>query len=107
MKDVVRDLGETNTAIYSVTFSGEKTKAKLALKEPHVNPPLRTQHADGPIQAYNDPGRPTQGYAKLDEPLRLIFGGMLKNVSAEMASLSGGEAMSFDGQGELEQDLSV
>ena len=32
---------------------------------------------------------------------------MLKNVSAEMASLSGGEAMSFDGQGELEQDLNV
>ncbi len=33
MKDIVRDLGETNTAIYSVTFSGEKTKAKLALNE--------------------------------------------------------------------------
>lgn len=47
MKDVVRDLGETNTAIYSVTFSGEKTKAKLALKEPHVNPPLQTQTSDG------------------------------------------------------------
>lgn len=107
LKDIVRDLGETNTAIYSVTFSGEKTKAKLALKEPHVNPPLQTQHADGPIQAYNDPGRPTQGYAKLDEPLRLIFGGMLKNVSAEMASLSGGETMSFDGREELEADLSV
>ena len=96
MKDVVRDLGETNTAIYSVTFSGEKTKAKLAFKEPaHLNPLIDVG------------GGPTQGYAKLDEPLRLIFGGMLKNVSAEMASLSGGEAMSFDGQGELEQDLNV
>ncbi len=96
MKDIVRDLGETNTAIYSVTFSGEKTKAKLAFTEPaHLNPPIDIG------------GGPTQGYAKLDEPLRLIFGGMLKNVSAEMASLSGGEAMSFDGQGELEQDLNV
>jgi len=96
MKEIVRDLGETNTAIYSITFSGEKTKAKLAFTEPaHLNPPI-------------DIGcGPTQGYAKLDEPLRLIFGGMLKNVSAEMASLSGGEVMSFDGRGELEQDLNV
>src|SRR5271154_5129886 len=70
MKDIVRDLGETNTAIYSVTFSGEKTAAKLAFTEPHVNPPLQTQTSDGgPIKAYNDPERPTQGYAKLDEPL--------------------------------------
>src|SRR5271154_1798418 len=70
MTDVVRDLGETNTAIYSVTFSGEKTAAKLAFTEPHVNPPLQTQTSDGgPIKAYNDPERPTQGYAKLDEPL--------------------------------------
>ena len=76
MKDVVRDLGETNTAIYSVTFSGEKTKAKLALKEPHVNPPLQTQTSDGgSIKAYNDPTRPTQGYAKLDEPLASYFWG--------------------------------
>jgi VWFA-related protein len=96
MKEIVRSLGETNTAIYSVTFSGEKTKAKLAFSEPpHLNPPIDIG------------GGPTQGYAKLDEPLRLIFGGMLKNVSAEMASLSGGEAMSFDGRGELEADLSA
>jgi VWFA-related protein len=96
MKEIVRDLGETNTAIYSVTFSGEKTKAKLAFTEPpHLNPPIDIG------------GGPTQGYAKLDAPLRLIFGGMLKNVSAEMASLSGGEAMSFDGRGELEADLGV
>ncbi len=32
MKEIVRDLGETNTAIYSVTFSAEKTEAKLAFK---------------------------------------------------------------------------
>jgi VWFA-related protein len=96
MKEIVRDLGETNTAIYSVTFSGEKTKAKLAFAEPpHLNPPIDIG------------GGPTQGYAKLDAPLRLIFGGMLQNVSAEMASLSGGEAMSFDGRGELEADLNV
>src|SRR5260370_6356105 len=41
MKEMVRDLGETNTAIYSVTFSAEKTAAKQAFKDPaHLNPPI-------------------------------------------------------------------
>ena len=107
MKDIVRDLGETNTAIYSVTFSAEKMEAKLALKYPQVNPPISVVPSDGTLKAYNDPARPTQGYFKLDAPLRLIFGAMRKNLSAEVANLSGGEALSFDGRGELEQDLSI
>jgi VWFA-related protein len=107
MKDIVRDLGETNTAIYSVTFSAEKTETKLAFKEPHVNPPISVVPSDGSLKAYNDPARPTQGYFKLDVPLRLIFGAMQKNLSAEVANLSGGESMSFDNRGELEQDMNV
>jgi VWFA-related protein len=107
MKDIVRDLGETNTPIYSVTFSAEKMEAKLALKYPQVNPPISVVPSDGTLKAYNDPARPTQGYFKLDAPLRLIFGAMRKNLSAEVANLSGGEALSFDGRGELEQDLSI
>src|SRR5258705_9466509 len=107
MKDIVRDLGETNTAIYSVTFSAEKTEAKLAFKAPHGNPPISVVPSDGSLKAYDDPARPTQGYFKLDVPLRLIFGAMQKNLSAEVANLSGGESMSFDGQGELEQDMNV
>jgi VWFA-related protein len=96
MKDVVRDLGETNTAIYSITFSGEKTAAKLAFKDPpHLNPPLDIG------------GGASQGYFKLDAPLRLIFGAMRENLSAEVARLSGGESMSFDNRVELEQDLNV
>ena len=107
MKDIVRDLGETNTAIYGVTFSAEKTEAKLAFKYPQVNPPIRVTPSDSPIQAKNDPAYPTQGYFKLDAPLRLIFGAMQKNLSAEVADLSGGESMSFDGRGELENDINV
>ena len=95
MKEIVRDLGETNTAVYSVTFSAQKTEAKLAFKEPpHLNPPIEMLGG-------------TQGYAKLDAPLRLIFGAMQKNLSAEVADLSGGESMSFDGRGELEGDINV
>jgi VWFA-related protein len=107
MADVVRDLGETNTAIYSVTFSAEKAEAKLAFKYPDVNPPITAVPSDGSIKAYNDPARPFQGYFKLDAPLRLIFGAMQKNLSAEVANLSGGESMSFDGRGELENDINV
>jgi VWFA-related protein len=107
MKEIVRDLGETNTAIYSITFSAEKTEARQAFKNPHVNPPISVVPTDGSLKAYNDPARPTQGYFKLDVPLRLIFGAMQKNLSAEVANLSGGESMSFDGRGELEQDMNV
>jgi VWFA-related protein len=107
MKDIVRDLGETNTAIYSITFSAEKTEAREAFKNPHVNPPISVIPSDGSIKPYNDPAYPIQGYFKLDAPLRLIFGAMRKNLSAEVANLSGGESMSFDGRGELEQDMNV
>jgi VWFA-related protein len=96
MKDIVRDLGETNTAIYSITFSAEKTAAKQAFKDPaHLNPPI-------------DIGAGSfQGYFNLSAPLALVIGAMRKNLSAEVANLSGGEAMSFDGRGELEQDMNV
>jgi VWFA-related protein len=107
MAEIVRSLGETNTAIYSVTFSAEKTEAKLALKEPHLNPKLQVLPSEGPAQNWTDPSYPIQGYFKLDAPLRLIFGAMQKNLSAEVAGLSGGESMSFDGRGELESDLNV
>jgi VWFA-related protein len=96
MKDIVRDLGETNTAIYSVTFSAEKTAAKQAFKDPaHLNPPI-------------DIGAGSfQGYFNLSAPLALVIGAMRKNLSAEVANISGGEAMSFDGRGELEQAMNV
>jgi VWFA-related protein len=96
MKEIVRDLGETNTAVYSVTFLAEKTAARQAVKDPaHLNPPIDVG-AGG-----------TQGYFNLTEPLRLILGAMSKNTSAEVARLSGGEWSSFDNRGELAQDLGV
>jgi VWFA-related protein len=93
MKDIVRNLGETNTAIYSVSFSAEKTAARQAFKDPpHLNPPIAGAG---------------QAYFNLSAPLELVIGAMRKNMSAEVANPSGGESMSFDGQGELEQDMNV
>ena len=105
MKEIVRDLGETNTAVYSVTFSAEKTEARQAIKNPHVNPPISVVPSDGSLKAYNDPERPIQGYFDLATPLRLIFGAMQKNLSAEIANLSGGESNSFDNRNELDEVL--
>jgi VWFA-related protein len=107
LKEIVRDVGETNTAIYSVTFSAEKTAARQAFKDPaHLNPPISLFPSDGGIKPYNDPARPVAGF-KLDAPLALIFGAMKKNTSAEVAALSGGEWSSFDNRGELAQDLGI
>jgi VWFA-related protein len=105
LKEIVRDLGEANTAVYSLTFSAEKAAAKQALKYPHVNPPISISPSDGSIKPWNDPAKPFQGYFKLDAPLRLIFGAMQKNLSAEVADLSGGEAGSFDNETELDEVL--
>jgi VWFA-related protein len=105
LKEIVRDLGEANTAVYSVTFSKEKTTAKQDLKYPHVNPPISIIPSDCSIKAGNDPATPFQGYFNLDAPLRLIFGAMQKNLSAEVAHLSGGESDSFDNRNELDEAL--
>jgi VWFA-related protein len=95
LKEIVRDVGETNTAIYSMTFSAEKTAAREAFKNPHANPPLHVGESN------------YQAYFNLSEPLRLVLGAMSKNTSAEVATLSGGEWSSFDNRGELAQDLGV
>ncbi len=96
VKDIVRELGETNTVIYSVTFSAEKTAFRQAFKDPaHLNKPLTV--GDGQYVAYFN----------LGAPLSLALGAMRKNLSAEVADLSGGEASGFDNRGELDADLGV
>lgn len=73
LKEIVRNLGETNTVVYSVTFSAEKTTVKQDIREPQLNPPISVVPTDGTVKAYNDPERPMQGYFNLDAPLRLIL----------------------------------
>jgi VWFA-related protein len=96
LKEIVREVGETNTAIYSVTFSAEKTAVRQEFKDPGpLNKPLHVGEGD------------YQAYFNLSEPLRLILGAMSKNTSAEVATLSGGEWIGFDNAQELTQDLGV
>jgi VWFA-related protein len=96
LKEILRTTGETNTAIYTLTFSPEKAAFQNAFKDPpHLNPPIVVSPVAGPIQ----------GYFSLSEPLGLILGAMRKNLAAQVATLTGGEASTFDNQHSLEDDL--
>jgi len=107
-------VGETNTAIYSVTFSAEKTALRQEFKDPGPsNKPITVGNVTPPtVGTYpkgGDTGSPAElkAYFNLSEPLRLILGAMSKNTSAEVATLSGGEWSGFDNAQELTQDLGV
>jgi VWFA-related protein len=94
VKDIVRELGETNTAIYSMTFSAEKTAMRQAFKDTaRLNKPITV--GDGQYQAYFD----------LNMPLNLAISEMRRNLSAEVANLSGGETSGFTSRGELDAAL--
>ncbi len=96
IKEVLRTAGETNTAIYTLTFNPQKTAFKDAFKQnAHLNPPLKV--GDGVYQAYFN----------LSEPLGMILGAMQKNLAAEMATLTGGEAAHFDTRHDLDEALAT
>jgi len=110
LKDIIRTVGETDTAVYSLTFSAEKIAVKQAFTGPeHANKPLTigsppptavgegTFTTEGPDQYY--------AYFNLGAPLGLAIGALRKNLSAEVANLSGGEASSFDNKTELDEAL--
>jgi VWFA-related protein len=94
-KDILRITGETNTAIYTITFSPQLTELKNSLRESHSNPPLHVGNGD------------YVAYFSLTEPLNIILSAMHKNVAAEVASLSGGEAADFHDQHELDNGLAT
>jgi VWFA-related protein len=94
LKDVVRTIGETDTVVYSLTFSAERIAVKQAFTGPgHPNKPLTVGN-----QEY-------VAYFNLGAPLGLAISAMRRNLSAEVANLSGGEASSFDNKTELDQAL--
>jgi VWFA-related protein len=93
-KEIARITAETNTAIYSLTFTPQMTRLKGALKEPaHSNAPLTV--GNGSYVAYFD----------LTEPLHMVIDAMRKDVAAEVATLSGGEAVRFESQHQFDDVL--
>ncbi|HTF65985.1 MAG TPA: VWA domain-containing protein [Edaphobacter sp.] len=94
-KEILRVSGETNTAIYTLTFSPQMTQLKDSLNEVHSNPPIHLGNGD------------YVAYFNLSQPLGIILAAMRKNVAAEMASLSGGEAAAFENQHQLDDGLAT
>ena len=94
-KDILSKAGETNTAIYALTFAPEETAFKDAFKNPRLNPPIDT--GAGSFQAYFD----------LGAPLGMILGAMRKNTTAELARFTGGEAAGFTTEKTLADDLNT
>jgi VWFA-related protein len=111
LKDILRTAGETDTAIYSVTFSAEETSLKEAFKAPHGNKPIAVGPPSPPTvgESPGPDGSPSHvvAYFDLGAPLALAAGAMRKNTSAEIATLSGGESSSFANRAQLDDALSA
>jgi len=95
---IVQLLGETNTMIYSVTFSPEKTWLKDQFThERHENPPYEFASGMPPLlHTFN-----------LDQPARVALRAMREDTAAEIAALSGGESLPFGDRGDLDRQLAV
>ncbi len=102
VQDIVRDVGESNTAVYSLTFSVEKSVLKQAFtfrNPPPPNPPLNVGDHNGD-QGYIQ-------YFQLSPLLDLAIGAMHKNLAAEVAGLSGGEPFGFGNKVEFDRALNA
>ncbi|HEY4379929.1 MAG TPA: VWA domain-containing protein [Acidobacteriaceae bacterium] len=91
-KEIVRDLGENNTAVYSLTFSVEKATLQGAWHD--------LTHHDKPY-SIDQPG------VDLLAPIELALGAMQKNMAAETASLSGGEPFAFSNKHQFDMALNT
>lgn len=95
--DVVRRLGESNTTVYSVSFSPEKQWLKDQFTKPrHGNPPYQLSPMQQPVvRSFN-----------LGAPIGVALSAMREDAAAEMATLSGGEHVRFGNRLDLEGQLS-
>jgi len=95
-KEIARMMTETDTSIYSLTFTPQLTRIKGSLKEPG-KPATPTPIGDGHyVVSFN-----------LTEPLNMLLDAMKKDIATEIATVSGGEARRFDNRNELDQVLAA
>ncbi|MBS1821525.1 MAG: VWA domain-containing protein [Acidobacteria bacterium] len=101
-KEIGQITSETNAAIYSITFTPQATRLKGALKEPHG--PIRTVTLTPPGTAT---GQVRVWGFDFSEPLNMVLDAMKTDVAAEVAEVSGGEAMRFGDRNQLDEVLST
>jgi hypothetical protein len=96
--ELIRDIGESNTAVYSVAFSPSKTQFKDELAHGgQANKPYNLSVLLPPVTAYFD----------LTQVLQMAVNGMKANAAEEIASLSGGEYIRFDNRKEFDSSLNT
>jgi VWFA-related protein len=105
--EALRDVSETNTAIYSMTFSTEKAVvgAAIANKEPPTGASMCYQRG-----TRSRGGSPQQGSCVNFAPViilgaRLGMNALRHNTSEAVARLTGGEYMRFEDEKSLEKGL--
>ncbi len=96
--EVIRRLGENNITIECLSFSPEKNWMRDQFAQPRHENPLYTFAPNVPQ---------LQHTFDLGTPLIMAFKAMEKNTSAEIAALSGGEALPFQTKAELDQQLAA
>ncbi len=94
---VLQRLAETNTTLYSLTFSPERKWVKDQFTGPrHENKP------------YSMPGQPNILHTfDLGTPLAKAWGALRTDTAANVAALSGGEHLVFATRHDLDQQLST
>lgn len=86
LPDIIRVAGETNTAIYSLTFLASLE----SMKEPY--------------RQLNNPNS-GESWIDLSKPLSLLLTNMRKNFGAQIATVTGGESIRFHDQNSLDEAL--
>ncbi len=118
LHEVVAELGVTDTAIYSVTFSPAKNEIIRGFRYgdrqpegPIFTPPPSSSTQDRPqaeahTSAPEDPiYREHTSLFALPPPLLLAINALRRNTASEIAALSGGESVNFTTQRGFEQSL--
>lgn len=97
-EQIIQRLGQSNTTIYSVSFSPSKTWLKDQFTKPrHGNPPYQ--------MAPNQPA--VLGTFDLGTPLFVALSALRADTAAGIASLSGGEELQFENKNDLERQLAL
>ena len=96
LQSMVRRLGENDITLLSATFSPEKTWLKHQFTGPRSGEKPYVMTPDHPAILYT---------FNISTPLGMALRAMRTNAAAEIASLSGGEAVSFSDKSSLERQL--
>ena len=101
LEDAVADLGTTDTAIYSVAFSPVASELKRKPRKTTPVPPAGADAATGNEPVYTD----RRLDFELPPQILPMVNALRQNTAAELASLSGGDYMSFNSKTAFDADL--